>query len=93
MVERIGYGENKEELSNIPTEAEHRAVMRKMDFRLMPLILLFYTLSSLDRSNLGNAKLAGLPKSIDLSGNNYNFLATIFYIACKEAPHLVQKLC
>lgn len=30
---------------------------------------------------MGNAKLAGLETSIDLSGNRYNWLATAFYIA------------
>ena len=35
----------------------------------------------LDRSNLGNAKLAGLEDTIDLGGWRYNWLGTIFYIA------------
>lgn len=30
---------------------------------------------------MGNAKLAGLANAIDLSGNKYNWLATVFYIA------------
>lgn len=83
LVERVTVDEAKLELSSHPTAEEEAAVMRKMDFRIMPLLLLFYTLSVLDRSNLGNARLAGLPKSIDLSGSNYAFLATIFYIGCK----------
>lgn len=38
-------------------------------------------LSVLDRSNLGNARLAGLEDDIDLTGFRYNWLGTIFYIA------------
>lgn len=69
--------------ATIATAEEEAAIIRKLDWRIMPLLFLFYTLSVLDRSNLGNARLAGLPQSIDLTGNNYAFLATIFYIACE----------
>lgn len=60
---------------------EERRVIRKLDFRLLPIVFLLYTLAVLDRSNLGNAKLAGMTKSIDLKGERYDWLGTIFYIA------------
>lgn len=65
------------------TKSEENAVIRRLDRRLLPMIFILYTLSVLDRSNLGNAKLAGLNKSVDLTGTNYNWLGTIFYIACR----------
>lgn len=43
-----------------PTPAEEAAVIRKLDWRLIPLVFVLYMLSVLDRSNLGNARLAGL---------------------------------
>lgn len=43
-----------------PTPKEEAAVIRKLDFRLIPLVFLLYMLAVLDRSNLGNARLAGL---------------------------------
>lgn len=64
-----------------PTAAEEAAVIRKLDWRLLPMVFILYTLAILDRSNLGNAKLAKMGNDIDLSGNNYNWLGTIFYIA------------
>lgn len=63
------------------TAEDEAAIIRKLDFRLMPFLLLLYTFSVLDRSNLGNAKLAGMTKDIDLAGLRYNWLGTIFYIA------------
>lgn len=36
--------------------------------------------SSLDRSNLGNAKTAGLPKDTNLKGEQYNLLLTLYYV-------------
>ena len=64
------------------TPEEESAVIRKLDLRLLPLVFVLYSLSVLDRSNLGNARLAGLENAVDLSGNRYNWLGTLFYIAC-----------
>lgn len=66
------------------TKEEEEAVIRKLDWHLMPLIFVLYSISVLDRSNLGNAVVAGMNKDIDLSGNRYAWLGTIFYISCKS---------
>ena len=64
------------------TQAEEDQVHRKLGYRLLPFVWVLYSLAVLDRSNLGNAKLAGLEEDIDLSGWRYNWLGTTFYIAC-----------
>lgn len=64
-----------------PSAEEEAAVIRKLDWRLLPMVFILYTLAILDRSNLGNAKLAGMGQQIDIAGQNYNWLGTIFYIA------------
>jgi hypothetical protein len=66
------------------TKEEEEAVIRKLDWHLMPLIFVLYSFSVLDRSNLGNAKIAGMSKDIDIAGNRYAWLGTIFYISCKH---------
>ena len=38
------------------TAEEEAAIIRKLDFRLLPFLLLLYTFSVLDRSNLGKYK-------------------------------------
>jgi hypothetical protein len=43
-----------------PTPQEEAAVIRKLDWHIMPIVFTLYMLAVLDRSNLGNAKLAGL---------------------------------
>ncbi|KAF4498531.1 nicotinamide mononucleotide permease [Fusarium agapanthi] len=63
------------------TEAEEKAVLRKLDLHILPLLFLVYTFSNLDRSNLGNARLAGLTDSVNLEGKRYDWLGTAFYIA------------
>ena len=37
-------------------------------------------LAFVDRSNIGNAKIAGMQKDLHLSSNGYSWLLTIFYI-------------
>jgi hypothetical protein len=64
------------------TKEEEDAVIRKLDWHLMPLIFVLYSLSVLDRSNLGNARISGMEKDIDLGGNRYDWLGTAFYISC-----------
>lgn len=79
---RLERLEVEEAAANVvpPTREEERRVIRKLDRRLLPLVFILYTLAILDRSNLGNAKLAGMEGEIDLSGNRYNWLGTVFYI-------------
>jgi sugar phosphate permease len=64
-----------------PSAQEEAAVIRKLDWRLLPIVFILYSLAVLDRSNLGNARLAGMEDDIDLSGDRYNLLGTVFYIA------------
>ncbi|KAK4697800.1 hypothetical protein P7C71_g329, partial [Lecanoromycetidae sp. Uapishka_2] len=57
-----------------------RRVVRKMDMRIVSLVTALYILAFLDRSNIGNAKIAGMSKDLKLVGNDYQWLLTIFYI-------------
>ena len=80
-VGNLGHIEDVDLTDSFTAEEEAR-VIRKLDRRLLPLVFVLYSLSVLDRSNLGNARLAGLEDDIDLSDFNYNWLGTAFYIAC-----------
>ncbi|MCJ1373898.1 hypothetical protein MMC20_005128 [Loxospora ochrophaea] len=62
------------------TSEEERAVIRKLDLRLVLFIALLYLLSFLDRSNIGNARIAGLTEDLNLSSSQYEWLLTSFYI-------------
>lgn len=65
-----------------------KKLVRKIDFRLLPLFIILYLLSFLDRGNIGNAKIEGLAEDINLKGNQYNMCLTIFFIfyATMEVP-------
>jgi len=60
--------------------AMEQRVVRKIDRNLVPLVTFAYLISFLDRSNIGNAKIAGMSDDLKLTGNKYNNLLTLFYI-------------
>jgi hypothetical protein len=60
---------------------ETRKLLRKLDIAILPLVSVMYLLSFLDRSNIGNARLAGLEKDLGMTGWDY----------AVRRPHLVLK--
>lgn len=61
-------------------DEEHR-VRRKLDTHLVLFVAMLYMMSFLDRSNIGNAKIAGLMDDLKLNDDQYEWLLTAFYIA------------
>ncbi|CAO3595008.1 unnamed protein product [Absidia cylindrospora] len=47
--------------------------------RLIPWLAILYLMLSLDRNNIGNARLGGLEKDLHLEGNDYYTALTIFF--------------
>ncbi|OJD40350.1 mfs transporter [Diplodia corticola] len=62
------------------TPDEEAAVVKRLDRRLVLFMGLLYMLSFLDRSNIGNAKIAGMSRDLSLSSDQYEWLLTSFYI-------------
>ncbi|KAF8493620.1 MFS general substrate transporter [Gautieria morchelliformis] len=59
------------------TAAQELALYRKVDLRLMPIVSLMYLLASMDRGNIGNAKIAGLTTQLNMTGSQFNTMLTI----------------
>ena len=65
-----------------PEERQHRetALVRKIDFRLLPMIILMYIMNYLDRNNIAAARLAGLqdpPSKGGLALNSTQYLTAL----------------
>lgn len=60
--------------------AAERALVWKFDLRILPVLAVMYLFNSLDKSNLGNAKTAGLEKTLKLEGHQYNTILSVFFI-------------
>ncbi|KAL8848452.1 MAG: hypothetical protein Q9221_006503 [Calogaya cf. arnoldii] len=59
---------------------EEQAVLRKFDRHLVLFIALLYMLGFLDRSNIGNAKIAGMSDDLHLNSSQYEWTLRSFYI-------------
>ncbi|ETN38599.1 uncharacterized protein HMPREF1541_06636 [Cyphellophora europaea CBS 101466] len=72
-----------------------KRILRAVDIRLVPVLTLLYLISFLDRSNIGNARVAGLDTDLGLNDKQYNMALTIFFFpyALFEVPsNIVLKL-
>ncbi|GAB7322088.1 hypothetical protein MBLNU13_g03122t1 [Cladosporium sp. NU13] len=69
--------------------ADEKALLRKIDWRIMPLMFGCYTLQYLDKTLVNYANVMGLQEDAGITGNQFSQLAMIFYVsylAC-EFPH------
>lgn len=59
---------------------EEKKLVRKIDMYLLPTIWLMYLLSYMDRTNIGNAKVAGMDKDLGLDSNQYSVILIVFFV-------------
>ncbi|KAL1918917.1 uncharacterized protein VTP21DRAFT_2298 [Calcarisporiella thermophila] len=84
-------------LENKASGLNHEAVRRlvlKQDLFLIPFLSLLYLLSFLDRIAIGNGKIAGLDKDLNLTPSEYNWSLSIFffpYALCEVPSNILLK--
>ncbi|KAI9741647.1 MAG: hypothetical protein M1834_000031 [Cirrosporium novae-zelandiae] len=75
---------------------DYRALLWKIDLRLVPLLAITYMLQSIDKTTLGYAAVFDLREETHLHGTQYSWLGSIFYLGYLiwEYPTglLLQKL-
>ncbi|KIW46496.1 uncharacterized protein PV06_02165 [Exophiala oligosperma] len=97
-LEKSGLGDHAGlDDSNLPRydDKETKRILRKVDYRLLPMLTVLYVLAFLDRGNIGNAKVAGMNKDLNLTGTQYNIALTVFFLpyGCLEIPsNVILKL-
>ncbi|KAF5519959.1 MFS transporter prlL [Colletotrichum aenigma] len=64
----------------VPGSDEEKKLVRKIDMYLLPLMWLMYLLSYMDRTNIGNAKIAGMDKDLGLDSGKYSIALIVFFI-------------
>jgi hypothetical protein len=57
-----------------------KRVIRKCDLRVVPPTLILFMLSFLDRVNIGNAAIQGLPEDLALVGLQFNVALLILFV-------------
>lgn len=82
--------EQKDHYVNLPESLQHltqeelkeldRKTTRKIDMRLMPMLIFIYILNFLDRNNIANARLDTLEADLGLVGNQYQVCISILFV-------------
>jgi MFS family permease len=63
------------------TLAEEKKVLRKIDLRILPIILFAYFLQQLDKSSLSYTSVFGIQQDAGLVGSQYSWLGSCLYLA------------
>jgi len=66
-------------LNNLHEDVKKSAV-RKVDVRLMPMLVLLYLVAYLDKTNIANAKIEGMLADLGMTGVQYNVAVSVFFI-------------
>ncbi|KAI1638793.1 major facilitator superfamily domain-containing protein [Biscogniauxia mediterranea] len=76
----------------VPDTEEERKLVRKIDLYLLPTMWLMYLLSYMDRTNIGNAKIAGMEEDLQLDSNRYSISLIVFfigYVICEVPSNMI----
>jgi hypothetical protein len=69
-------------------ELHSKRLLRKVDWRLLPLLVMMYLLNFLDRSNLAQARLGTLEKDLGMKKTDFNLATSILFVVCNVHPRL-----
>ncbi|KAK7757428.1 hypothetical protein SLS62_000442 [Diatrype stigma] len=59
---------------------DEKKLVAKLDRNIVPLVMLLYTFSFLDRVNIGNARLYDMESDLGLTGNQYQIAVSILFV-------------
>lgn len=89
----VGDAQLAEALRNyVPGTALEKKLVKKIDFFLMPMLWIMYILNYVDRTNIGNAKIAGMAKDLNLTDDGYAWVLSIFffgYLVCEIPSNMI----
>ncbi|RPA87820.1 MFS transporter [Ascobolus immersus RN42] len=66
---------------------DKKALLRRIDLHVLPILVVIYLFAFLDRVNIGNASVFGMATELKLVGNQYNVALCIFFI-----PYIVFEI-
>ncbi|KAI0004772.1 allantoate permease [Xylariaceae sp. FL0662B] len=84
------------ENTTVMTEINEKALIRKLDLTIVPIMWACYNLQYLDKTLINYANVMGLQEDTSITGNQFSLLATLFYVTylAFEFPtgYLMQRL-
>ncbi|RPA94805.1 major facilitator superfamily transporter [Choiromyces venosus 120613-1] len=74
------------------TNEDEKKLVRKIDFYLVPMLWVMYILNYIDRTNIGNARIAGMDDDLGLGDEGYAWILSIFffgYLLCEVPSNMI----
>lgn len=75
------WREETSQFTYVPDSDAEKRLVRKIDIRIVPTVWILYTLSYLDRANIGNAKVGGLETALGLTSSQYSVVLLVFFVS------------
>lgn len=57
-----------------------KKIMRRVDWKLIPILIMMYMVSLIDRTNMPNAMITGMAVELNFIGNRYSIALMVFFI-------------
>ncbi|KAF9877111.1 major facilitator superfamily transporter [Colletotrichum karsti] len=57
-----------------------KKLVRKMDWRLLPILIIVYIMNYIDRNAVPHARVQGLEKDLNMSGYEYNIVLSVTFV-------------
>ncbi|CAK9440000.1 uncharacterized protein LODBEIA_P41000 [Lodderomyces beijingensis] len=72
-----------------PSDPKERRYLLKLDIFVLSYVCLMYWVNYLDRANVSNAYVSGMKQDLNMGGDDFNLVNTIFYIGyiISMVPH------
>ncbi|KAE8383163.1 major facilitator superfamily domain-containing protein [Aspergillus bertholletiae] len=74
----VGCGEQSMDPS---ASATNKSLLRKIDWRLLPIMMVSYMLQFLDKQTLAQSAIMGIIEDLKLTGTQYSWSGSIFYFS------------
>ncbi|KAJ5652981.1 hypothetical protein N7507_010407 [Penicillium longicatenatum] len=84
--------QNQPQLGLLLSPQEDRRLLRKIDFRLIPVLFFSYLLQYLDKQTMNYSSILGLQTDMNLRGQDYSWASSLFYFGYLSASGAVAFL-
>lgn len=65
--------------TNTVYSAEEKALVKRLDIFIMPIVFAMYFMNKLDQNAIANARLDSFEKDLKLTGNQFNICVSVLY--------------
>lgn len=79
--------------TNTEYSKEERALLRKLDWHIMPIVFCMYFMNKLDQNAIANARLNHFEKDLGLTGNQFNICVSVLYAGYTLIQVIILAFC